>query len=571
MAEQVVDVYDQMPFGQAFAAARAKGVQQFPWRGGWYSTEVAQPGQPQQLATPQSVATPVNPYTLGPPAGGTMQPGELAMPQSTATPVNPFSLMPSAGGGPPPAPQAPDFIDLVAQRSPPVNQAAPSQSVDMGFTPPGAAPTTPMLGGSGSLGPVNVTGQSPTPGGDMSTMGAPIPGNTPAPGVGDSMMRMFPQEAQVGPAKTPQEAEARVNGWKQFIDKATANPNLMLSLLKFGTEMMQPVQPGQTAAGHIGRSVQGGADYWSTLLNQESVRALQAAEAQRFGAGTEQIQRQTAAGLPEAQAKAVQVGAEHTLAQSRLVDENVKLAQVETRLKSLDADSRPEFIAAQMKKLKADGVLDEAKAAEVQAELDAGKPAAAVDLLKAHAEYWRQQHKQAQSQITRYNDLVDAFMQPPYSMTKPQAVIEASKHMYAAGAMRGTAEEDADQQIQGMRTLYAASQADPKNKRKGQTFEQFVKDELDYSALPPATKALILSRMGRQAAQGAPPPAGAAPPPAAAPTPGTYGTQIPAPQAAPGGFTVKNGKRIPPIGYRMGDFEFVGGDPDTQEAWKKWR
>lgn len=554
MAEATVDVYDAMPFEQAFAAARAKGAQMFPWKGQWYNTEVAQPGK---LATPQSVATAVNPYTLGPAAGGTMQPGTLATPQSTATPVNPFSLMPSAGGGPPPAPVAPDFIDLVAQRSPPISQAAPSAGYDMGFTPPGTPAATPMLGGSGAIAPVAMTGAPPAPtppaqapavpqaGQSLAGMGSPIPGNTPAPGVGDMINNIMPQEMNAGPAKTPEEAQARVSGWQKFLDKVKQDPNLMMALIKFGTDMMQPIQPGQTLGGHFGLAVQGGMDYLGQLQNQQSARALQAAEAQRLGAGTEQVTRQTALGLPEAQvahtrAQTTQLGAatEHTAAETRILD-------LERQLKQLDVNSKPEIIIASINKLKAEGALSEAHAQELEQELKAGKPQAVVDALKAHAEYWRESRQHISSQYQWKENVKKALMKKGWS--EEDATIETNRIATGAGAAAAGKADNAENQLRLAQTLYASEMADPTSRtaKRKMTFEQFVADQIAYGAfmkMSPEDQGLLISRIGAPPGAprpGQPPGAGTPPPPAAAaPSQSTYGARVPQPAPSTPGAAV---------------------------------
>lgn len=538
MAEDVVDIYDALPFDKAFAAARAKGLQQFPYRGKWYTTEVA--------------------------------PNALNQPQSTATPVNPFTLMPSAGGGPQPAPQAPDVVDLIMQNQPRLQQAAPSPGYDMGFSSVGAPNTArPMMGqptggvtvsAGGPTGPTPTAAPTPV---DMSTMGTAMSQypSVQAPGAGDMMNKLIPKEMNVGPAKTPEEAQQRVSGWQQFFDKVRSDPNLLMALVRFGSEMIQPIQPGQTLGGHFGMAVQGGMDYLGQLQNQQSVRNLQMAEAQRLGAGTEQVQRQTAAGLPEAQTSNVRATTEHTQAgtlqtqaQTRKIDEEVKLVAAEARIKQLTADSQPKVIEAQLKKLQSEGLLDDAKAREVQAELDAGRPAAAVELLKAHAEYFRQGHQQMKAQAQRYEDLVDAYTQSGYS--RPDAVRAANRDLFAGGALRSTAELDADAQLQDLQDQYQATMADPKNKKKNMTFSQFVADDLQYggsSGLPPATKALIKARITRMGGSAVP-----------APAPGQR-QQAPSPAPVPGAAAAPTAKPAPPAAA----IEYLKKHPELADQFRE--
>lgn len=65
---------------------------------------------------------------------------------------------------------------------------------------------------------------------------------------------------QAAPPKSPEELQQRVGLWKQFLEKLRTDPALQDSLMRFGTTLMQPIQPGQSEAGQLGTALQSGAN-----------------------------------------------------------------------------------------------------------------------------------------------------------------------------------------------------------------------------------------------------------------------------------------------------------------------
>jgi transcriptional regulator with XRE-family HTH domain len=66
----------------------------------------------------------------------------------------------------------------------------------------------------------------------------------------------------VPPANAAQQTE-RTSGWENLFNSIRDNPDLQRFLLYTGAQMMQPIAPGQSTAGHIGAAVLGGVDYAS--------------------------------------------------------------------------------------------------------------------------------------------------------------------------------------------------------------------------------------------------------------------------------------------------------------------
>jgi hypothetical protein len=64
-----------------------------------------------------------------------------------------------------------------------------------------------------------------------------------------------------GAPQTPEEKDRRKAGWSAFLEKLQTDPNAQAMMLRMGTGLMQPTQPGQSYAGHVGTALQSGVDY----------------------------------------------------------------------------------------------------------------------------------------------------------------------------------------------------------------------------------------------------------------------------------------------------------------------
>ena len=69
----------------------------------------------------------------------------------------------------------------------------------------------------------------------------------------------------VEPPKTPEERAGRVSQWQDVMGKITGNPMLLMAMLRMGTQLMQPIQPGQSVGGHFGQALAGTVDYMQAL------------------------------------------------------------------------------------------------------------------------------------------------------------------------------------------------------------------------------------------------------------------------------------------------------------------
>ena len=107
-----------------------------------------------------------------------------------------------------------------------------------------------------------------------------------APPAAESVGVLKPQGEQFSPGQAipPVSAEdkaQRKSGWTQFLQKLSSDPALQAGLLKIGTQLLQPIQPGQTGGGAAASAIQSGAD---TISAARSGQARGALEERKVGA-----------------------------------------------------------------------------------------------------------------------------------------------------------------------------------------------------------------------------------------------------------------------------------------------
>lgn len=134
----------------------------------------------------------------------------------------------------------------------------------------------------------------------MDVQASPMQGMPPNPSLGQDPLGQAVQPdpmavAKVGPAQTDEEKQGRLQSWVSLFDQVKNDPQAMMMLLKFGTEMMQPVQPGQTGLGHTGRAMQGSVDYLGQLQKSGVDRTKSGVDIASTQATTEHTQAQTTA------------------------------------------------------------------------------------------------------------------------------------------------------------------------------------------------------------------------------------------------------------------------------------
>lgn len=103
---------------------------------------------------------------------------------------------------------------------------------------------------------------------------APTPAGQPTQGQAAGASPVPP------PPPDPALFEQLRNGWREAITTLQQDPGAQQALLRFGTSLMQPIQPGQTVAGHFGQATNVGAE---ALLAQRA-RAAQATQQEKDNA-----------------------------------------------------------------------------------------------------------------------------------------------------------------------------------------------------------------------------------------------------------------------------------------------
>lgn len=85
---------------------------------------------------------------------------------------------------------------------------------------------------------------------------------------------MQAQQAGVTPPANEQELQARVSKWQEFQNRVRDDPAFRFSLLHGAVALMQPIQPGQTATGHVAQAFGVGQQAYALANSQNQKDAL---------------------------------------------------------------------------------------------------------------------------------------------------------------------------------------------------------------------------------------------------------------------------------------------------------
>lgn len=374
-------------------------------------------------------------------------------------------------------------------------------------TPPGVNPQMPMQGT-----PIPQAVANPVP---MAAGQPPIPGPVPpAPGMDQqagmqqSLGASMPQDMpgmNAGPPKTPEEAQSRKTGWMQFIDGVKDNPQQMAMLLHLGTNLMQPTQPGQTHLGHFGMAVQDSQNYLQSLRAAE----LKAKETEA-DIGLKKAQTVTEGGKPAVQAATVdQIGSETGKNRAQTDTINQERAPMILKLKG------------EVDKMLTDGQLDKAKARLLSAQADAEpeKAAEEIELMKAHAWYFKHPGAAAaaheSARVQSIDNLAKAYVgggDPELTAEykkDPATALNKAKVKAAAGQVgsywTGQAEQQQADEIYGMySSMYDRLNAGSSKQTKGLSKEEFIINQMMTANIPPTVTSKVMARMGPSQKPGTP-------------------------------------------------------------------
>jgi hypothetical protein len=323
----------------------------------------------------------------------------------------------------------------------------------------------------------------------------------------------LPSEIAPGPATTPEEQAKRVDGWKQILERVKSDPKLQLMLMKFGTQMMQPIQPGQTAAGHVGQAVSGSIDYLQAQQAQEAELAKTRAQTGQIGAQTTTEQQRPAE--VQAQTGAITAGAGKTAAETK---------QIQTMTPQMVEESK-----AKVLKLAAEAGLDKAHAEDYASGVTLKRnpvyTKAITDELEARAYYYRnpQLHYNtgAHFQEQLFNQLKDAYkvidpgiadlMQQgtPESLAKANALAtdRANQARFAGTAATTQAGETAQGNMDFLRAQYDHAVATGAKEVKGLPFETWAYQQIrePLNPTPKPVLAQMIKLLGQKKAPAATP------------------------------------------------------------------
>lgn len=203
--------------------------------------------------TGQATSPPLQPLAVGADPAPIVPATAPQMPQAAAPVAPPVPQMPAPVAQPMAPPGVPP---AVAGPVPP----APAMPIQAPVQPQAPAPTTASVVRSGTGAPVTAGG---------------VPVGAPGSDPWGQAATQLPTDIAPGPPKTPEERDRRKSGWQALMQRLQTDPQLQNMMLKMGTELMQPVQPGQSAAGHLGRSLQSGVDYAVASREQQRKAGLE--------------------------------------------------------------------------------------------------------------------------------------------------------------------------------------------------------------------------------------------------------------------------------------------------------
>lgn len=162
-----------------------------------------------------------------------------------------------------------------------------------------------------------------------------------------------PPEVQqaMRPPTDAAEYQQRVSGWQAFQDRLRGDPNLQAALLRFGTQLMQPIPHGQSAAGHIGQALNQGANFYQagTQNAADEARRQEEARLKREELAVRSAESKSRIGLQGAQTDATRTST--SIAER---EAPARLRRIEADIRGVDADAQYKGALTQLNQLKRD-------------------------------------------------------------------------------------------------------------------------------------------------------------------------------------------------------------------------
>lgn len=249
---------------------------------------------------------------------------------------------------------------------------------------------------------------------------ADVPILAQQPGMGDALNNQVSPLIVPGPPKTPEEANTRRQGWSTFVTKMQTDPSFQLAMMRFGTQLMQPVPAGQTSMGHFGQALGGSVDYLTALRESERVTQLQNDKNRREEA-------ESRSNIEAQQARTKLTGVETTareqatrfegelhplnldVAKQRVKEGDAKIKKLEGELKVMDNEFKSDIHDPEQIKKREQLKLDLDRARIQQAQAAAAASGASASASAAHARLYDRQVKDLEKggKITGHTQHVD--------------------------------------------------------------------------------------------------------------------------------------------------------------------
>lgn len=160
-----------------------------------------------------------------------------------------------------------------------------------------------------------------------------------------------PDRAQPGvmPPKDDAELQQRVTGWRAVMDRLAKDPVAQMALFRFGTQMMRPVQPGQTNLGHVAGALDVGATTAQLMQQEQTQQQTVSAETARRAKETEAQVKVAGAQVPRIEAETrrltqmLEPEIENLRARTRQAQTAGDLQSIEADIKQVEARIAREF------------------------------------------------------------------------------------------------------------------------------------------------------------------------------------------------------------------------------------
>lgn len=153
-------------------------------------------------------------------------------------------------------------------------------------------------------------------------------GGAPQPDMGGQMAEPLPG-LMVDAPKTPEETAMRRSAWATLFDKIKTDPGLQMMLMKFGTQLMQPVPAQQSSIGHLGSAMQSSVDYLQAYKDTETRRKLLEQQTKLEGARTKTEEQRPGQIAAETAGRKAETTAVETLTPARKAKIDAEIAELE--------------------------------------------------------------------------------------------------------------------------------------------------------------------------------------------------------------------------------------------------